>query len=226
MEWIKDTQKSLTEKDNFEKQKRSLGIYPVDGILVSKEWLGNSDLQLEAKCPMILSNKDRLMELVMRDCHERVHHGGVGSTLAELRSRVWVTKGRQHVKKVLKSCFKYRKYEGKPYKPSPSAALPEFRVTQAPLFDSAGTDFAGPFYVKKGGQVSMSDLALFSCCITRSLHLELVKILTTFFFFLEYHLTRCSTSQRSPSSIVYVVLAHGETLRRLWCQIMQRRLNP
>ena len=43
IEWIKDTQKSLTEKDNFEKQKKSLGIYQVDGILVCKGRLENSD---------------------------------------------------------------------------------------------------------------------------------------------------------------------------------------
>ena len=43
---MKDTQKSLTEKDTFEKQKKSLGIYQVDGILVCKGRLENSDLQL------------------------------------------------------------------------------------------------------------------------------------------------------------------------------------
>ena len=150
---------------------------------------------------MILSNKDRFTELVIRDCHERVHHSGVRSTLVELRSRFWVIKGRQYVKKVLKSRFQCRKHEEKPYNPSPSGALPEFRVTQAPPFSRVGGDFAGTFFVKeKGGKVSKTYLALFSCCITRALHLELVEYLTTFTFI--NCLCRFSSRRGTPRTVV------------------------
>ena len=150
---------------------------------------------------MILSNKDRFTELVIRDCHERVHHSGVRSTLVELRSRLWVIKGRQYVKKVLKSHFQCRKHEGKPYNPSPSGALPEFRVTQAPPFSRVGGDFAGTFFVKeKGGKVSKTYLALFSCCITRALHLDLVEYLTAFTFI--NCLRRFSARRGTPRIVV------------------------
>ena len=79
MEWIKDAQKTPNEKANFKKQKESLGM--LDGILVCKGGLENSDLQLEAKFPIILPKEDRFTDIVVQDCHERVHHGGVRSTL-------------------------------------------------------------------------------------------------------------------------------------------------
>jgi hypothetical protein len=64
---------------------------------------------------------------------------------------------------------------GKPYKAPEAAALPEFRVKQSSPFDKVGVDFAGPLYVKQGKSMRKVYIALFSCCVTRALHLELVE---------------------------------------------------
>lgn len=97
-------------------------------------------------------------------------------TLAELRARFWVAKGRQYVKKLIRNCFICRKLEGKPYNLPPTAMLPDFRVTEAPPFSKAGVDFAGPLYVKgSNGEMTKCYIALFTCCVTRAVHLELVE---------------------------------------------------
>ena len=179
-DWIKDAQKQLKAEDKFKKSQESLGIFEKNGVLVCTGRLEHSDLEVEAKFPIILPKENKFTELVIKECHARVHHGGVRATLTELRSRFWVVKGRQCIKKILKSCFICRKYEGKPFSPSPGAALPEFRVTQAEPFNRVGVDFAGPFLVKeKEGKMSKAYLALFSCCVTRALHLELVPDMNT-----------------------------------------------
>ena len=147
--WIKDVQSTMTQGSSFKKTQNHLGIVEMEGILVCMGRLERSDLSSEAKYPIYLPKDHRFTELVVEDCHLRVFHCMVKATLAELRSRFWVSKGRQFVKKVLKRCFVCRKHEAKPFHSPPTAALPEYRVTQAAPFSNVGTDFAGPLYVKE-----------------------------------------------------------------------------
>ena len=93
-----------------------------------------------------------------------------------LRTRFWVPRGRQIVKRILGECVTCRKLTGKPDSAPPTAALPGFRVREAPPFSRVGVDFAGPLYVKqKSGEMDKAYIALFSCCVTRAVRLELVE---------------------------------------------------
>ena len=48
-------------------------------------------------------------------------------------------------------------------------------MTRAPPFSRVGIDFAAPFYAKEAsGERKKVYIALFSCCVTRAVHLELV----------------------------------------------------
>ena len=50
----------------------------------------------------------------------------------------------------------------------------------APPFSKTGVDFAGSLFVKgKGKQMRKVYIALFTCCVTRAVHLELVEDLST-----------------------------------------------
>ena len=114
-----------------------------------------------------------MTKLIIQYCHESVHHSGSRATLAQLRSNYWVPRGRQVVKGVLRECVTCKKLKGKPYSSPPTAALPEFRVREAPPFSRVGVDFSGPLYVKgKKGEMEKVYIALFSCCVIRAVHLE------------------------------------------------------
>ena len=131
---------------------------------------------MEGKFPIILPRKHRFTELLVRKMHAKVGHKGLHVTFAEVRSKYWITKGRQFVKKVIKPCVVCKKLEGKAYKAPPMAPLPSFRVQAAPPFSKVGIDFAGPLYVKdQKGSMHKTYIALFSCCMARALHLELVE---------------------------------------------------
>ena len=67
--------------------------------------LVNSDLESEARRPVILPRQHRFTRLVIEECHQGVHHSGVRATFAELRSRYWVPRGRQVVKRILSVCY-------------------------------------------------------------------------------------------------------------------------
>lgn len=94
----------------------------------------HSDLPPEAKQTIILPKDHHLTRLQIQQCHLRVLYCGVRSTLAELRSRFWVPKGRQEVKKVVGQCVVCKKLEGKSFAQPSTSNLPEFRVRLVPPF--------------------------------------------------------------------------------------------
>ena len=98
IELIKMVQNELKKKGNFKQLVSELGVVEHGGLLRCMGRLVNSDLEFDARRPIILPRKNHLTKLIIRDCHERVHHNGARATLAELRSKYWVPKGRQEVK--------------------------------------------------------------------------------------------------------------------------------
>ena len=84
------------------------------------------------------------------------------------------------MKSVIHKCVTCKRHEGKSYQIPPTAALPDFRVTPSAPFDQTACDFAGPLFYKSSGEDRSNKcyIALFTCCATRSVHLELVTDLT------------------------------------------------
>ena len=177
--WIKASQEALKNDRNYEDLAHKLQLKDHGRLLKCKGRLENSDLDLEAQQPVILQRDHKLTRLIIEECHRKVHHGGVRATLGELRSRFWVTKGLQVVKKILKECVTCKREQGKPFRAPPTAALPNYRVKEARPFSKVGIDFAGPLFVKfHTGEMVKAYIALFTCCVTRAVHLDLVTDLT------------------------------------------------
>ena len=61
-------------------------------------------------------------------------------------------KGRAVVRQIVHLCVICRRFEGKAYQTPHPPPLPGFRVTEAPPFTFTGVDYAGPLYVKNGGE--------------------------------------------------------------------------
>ena len=177
--WFQQAQLTLKNDMTLKKIAFQLNIVEMDGVYVCKRRLENVDMPIASKYPIYLPREHRLTELIVIDCHKRSCHCGVKATLAELRSRFGVPQGRQQVKKVLSKYVVCKKLEGRPFKEPPTAPLPEYRVNKTPPFSNIGVDFAGPLYVRQGkDKMTKCCVCLFSCCVTRALHLELVKNLS------------------------------------------------
>ena len=101
---------------------------------------------------------------MVKQAHDLVKHSGINATLTALREQLWILRGRETVKKIIRRCVVCRRYEAKPCKPTHFADLPDNRVSEDPLFSHIGLDFAGPFYV-----------CLFTCASTRAVYLELTR---------------------------------------------------
>ena len=73
-----------------------------------------------------------------------------------------------------------RKLEGRSYTLPPQADLPSYRVRESSPFSKIGLDMAGPLYHKlKDGTMEKCYVALFTCCVTRAVHLEITLDLST-----------------------------------------------
>eukprot|EP00794_Sanderia_malayensis_P005770 gene5770-biopygen4684 len=142
-EWIVGAQFFLQDNKDFAKYKDQLGIVNKDGILICKGRFEYADLEFDARNPIILPKNHEFTDLVIMDCHVKVHHCRVSATIAELRSRYWITQGRQYVKRLLQKCFTCKKLDGKSFNDPAVAQLPDFRVNEAPPFSKVGVDFAG-----------------------------------------------------------------------------------
>ena len=81
---------------------------------------------------------------------------------------------------VVRKCYGCKRFNSLPYlgvKPGP---LPNYRTEQAIPFQVIGTDFAGPIYYRtKTKKEQKAYILIFSCSVSRAVHLELISNTTT-----------------------------------------------
>lgn len=65
------------------------------GILRVGGRLNKSELSYEAKHPILLSHTHFVTKLIIDDIHKKRYHAGVSSTLAGVRERFWITRGKE-----------------------------------------------------------------------------------------------------------------------------------
>ena len=178
--WIREAHTELKRQPNYEQLKLRLGVREVNGILKCFGRLGQSELELETKQPVLLPRNHPLTRLIINSSHDRTLHGGVNITLAEIRRNCWIPNGRQQVKRSTMHCVTCKKVQGKSFPKAQVGELPSIRSTQqARPFERSGVDFAAPLYVKQDGKSNKTYVAIFSCAVTRGMHLALVKDLST-----------------------------------------------
>ena len=75
-------------------------------MICDKVWrcrgrIQNANVSFSTKYPILLLHTHFLTTLLVQRAHGRVMHGGVKSTLTELRSQVWIVRGRNFVRRIL-----------------------------------------------------------------------------------------------------------------------------
>ena len=84
------------------------------------------------------------------------------------------------MKKITSRCTVCCRYEGRGFKVPPQPDLPEFRLSQKPVFTYVGVDYAGPLYIKEPNCSITKKVyvVLLTCCSTRAVHLKLATDLS------------------------------------------------
>ncbi|KAF0310336.1 hypothetical protein FJT64_018671 [Amphibalanus amphitrite] len=209
--WVMDAQRTEYGQDldalqaglDLPRQSSLKALNPVleEGILRKDGRLQYSSLSEEEIRPVILPPGHRLVYLLAMKIHEELCHAGVQQVVDAIRDRYWITRGRQTVRASLNQCRKCHLFRAQPFAMRP-APLPRSRVTAARPFSCTGIDYAGPLYVKRpfGSEPEKVYIAVFTCAVTRALHLELVGSLRTEDFLRAYR--RFAARRLSPTSII------------------------
>ena len=140
--------------------------------------LKHADLSLQEKNLLLLDGTHPFMELLIRHMHLRLHYRGVQIVLSELYSQFWILKEWQYIKNILHSCLPL-KIANNRWGQEVEAPLPSDCILPTKPFIVTGVDFAGPLYIKLGRKTRKAYIMLFTCAMTRALHLKLASDMST-----------------------------------------------
>ena len=183
------------------------------GVLRVGGRLDHSDFDYDTKHPIILPDSQFLKSLIMY-VHQKHKHMGAEWTLFNLRRQFWILKGRRTVKSVIRNCTICQRHN-KPFLRQKMAPLPDFRTNMdSRPFLCTGVDYAGPIHVRpiypqydvKGKKKELIDnvysswICVFTCAVTRAVHLELVSDCSTECFLLAFR--RFIARRGRPSLVI------------------------
>ena len=154
-----------------------------DGLLRSCGRLQYAPTQLDLeKRPIILHAEDKIVRLYLEHAHQICIHQSTEPTKAFIQQRYHVIGLWKALASVRFHCFLCRRFDTNNIQPI-MAPLPSFRFpttkTQLP-FANSGVDFFGPFYIEDSKGILEKHYGLiFTCMVTRAVHLESCPDLNT-----------------------------------------------
>ena len=159
-----------------------LGLYiGPDGLLHCKGRLKHAALPEGTKHPILLPSKHKVTTLLIERVHRAGCHYGVNYVVTMLRQHWWIPKMRQCVKRVVSKCITCCKLQTRSFPALRAPDLPDFRVNRVDPFAITGVDYTGALSIK-GTPESKVYIVLFTCAVTRAVHLELVRDLSAISF--------------------------------------------
>ncbi|XP_043234482.1 uncharacterized protein LOC122387896 [Amphibalanus amphitrite] len=168
-----------------------------DGLLRIGSRLQESELTSEERHPVLLP-KGRVAELLVWDQHRMMCHCGVSTLITALRAAFWIVGLRCLAKRIKRSCLVCQRQDAVQCN-EPAAPLPRDRVTRAPPFSVTGVDFAGPIFAVDCPRRKFY-VCLFTCAVTRAVHLELTGSLSQADFLMAL---RRFAARRTLPSVIY-----------------------
>ena len=211
--WIKEIQKKWysneinylnnvkTYKGKIPQLVKDLWLIIDKGVIRINTRLQHSSLSYDERYPILLPSKDYVTSLIILSIHEDSFHSSISNTMSILRQRFWVPHCRQTVKRVLGNCYYCKRYSVKRYSVPITPPLPKFRINECRPFQFTGVDYTGALYVKDYDLLESRKvyLALFTCCSTRAVHLELADDSSSYAFAKVY---RRFVSRRSAPQLM------------------------
>ncbi|XP_058819112.1 uncharacterized protein LOC131681975 isoform X2 [Topomyia yanbarensis] len=133
----------------------------------------------DARFPVILPKGHLITTLLLNDYHCRFGHANRETVVNEVRQRFYILNLRATVGKVMRECQRCKITKCQPQYPR-MAPLPEERLTPfVRPFCYVGVDYLGPLDVSVGRRKEKRYVAVFTCLVTRAVHLEVAHCLST-----------------------------------------------
>ena len=163
--------------------------------------------------PILLPQRGEFTRRVIEYYHIKTLHGGVASTMSKIREKFWIPKLRSLVKTLVHRCNLCKRGRVKRLHHAATSDLPTFRTEYSRPWAVIGVDHAGPLEYKelettqepprrgkKTWIISKLYIVLFTCTLSRAVHLGLCKSLTAQEF--QFQLKEFITRRDRPDMIV------------------------
>ena len=98
--------------------------------------------------PIYLPPDALLTEKIVHDAHVLSLHEGVGLTMTLFRQEYWVPRLRRLAKRVIRACYRCKKFQVSAFANPHTASLPTDRTVGSVPFELLGVDFARPIAYK------------------------------------------------------------------------------
>ena len=127
-----------------------------------------------------MPGRHHIATLLVRHYHSDYHHQGRHITEGVVRAAgFWIIGSKRLVSSIIHKCITCRKLRGKTEQQI-MADLPTDRVEPSPPFTNVGVDAFGPWTIvsrrTRGGYANSKRWAImFTCLVTRAVHMELVE---------------------------------------------------
>ena len=147
-----------------------------DEILRVSGRLVESPLLEEQRFPIILPKGHGYVTSLIKKVHLDNKHAPVDWIHFHIRQQYWLMSSKQQIKVVLRKCFACQKVNARRGEQI-MAPLPAVRVHYSPPFTKVGVDYTAKFPVKMTERAKVTHpcyIALFTCLVTRAVHVELV----------------------------------------------------
>ena len=149
------------------------------GTIWVKGRLKRSNLDYNAKHPILLTAKHPLVQTLLERAHRDNLHEGTEYVRNMLQQEYWIIGLRNALRKLKSKCIKCRHRNAKPIHP-PMVDLPRERLDEHVFpFTHTGVDYFGPIEVKILRRTLKRWCCLFTCLTTRAVHIEVAQSLDT-----------------------------------------------
>ena len=176
-DWIKINHKTF-EDNKLKELKRVLNVVvDNENLLRCEGRLQYAPLPYDSKTPILLNDKHKVAQLIVKNIHEGYKHIGFKHTLTGLRQRFWIVRWRKSVRGVMRKCLVCRRIEGKTYRYPVTPPLTSLGLNDSRPFFTTGIDNVGPMYVKhlygQSDKTYKAWVTLYTCAASRGIILEL-----------------------------------------------------
>ena len=150
-----------------------------NSLLCVRGRLQNANIPDAAKHQVILPKVHHVTDLILDFVHRKCNHRSQNQMIATVRQKYWIVRASQRIKTLVKKCIVCRRRRSKEITQK-MADLPANRVKpDEPPFSSTGMDYFGPFEIKQGRVIRKRYGVIFTCMVTRAIHLEVADSLDT-----------------------------------------------
>ena len=193
---------ALKSKQHVSSKSRLVSLSPFldeQGIVRAGGRIERADIPFCSRHPILLSPDHEFTSIIIMNCHERLKNEGVDHVRNELRQQYWILRCRATVRKILHQCSYCPRRKAKPV-PHMMESLPSDLLQVAPAFSKVGVDFFGPLRVKHLRKQEKRYGCLFTCLVTRAVHLEFAFSLSTDSFIM---CLRRFIARRGKPTVIY-----------------------